>query len=162
MCTVCTCSKWSVNSMWNCIHWYTHPCRVAEATSIWINTCKAELVKDAVFLQLLRDIQDGLAKDSLKKQQDLLNTSLADSIRSVRGIPGGGAQVNLGHAFKGRRQASFDHEIKLGISTVPAHSPQDKVPVRVHTVDRRLCRLQVGADISGQSFYNVHVTLCVP
>ncbi len=120
------------------------PPRVAEATSIWINTGKAELVKDAVFLQLLRDIQDGLAKDSLKEQQDLLNTSLADSIRSG-GIPGGGAQV---HAFKGRRQGSFDHEIKLGISTIPAHSPQDKVPVRVHTVDRTLCRLQVGADIN--------------
>lgn len=119
------------------------------AISIWICTCKAELVKDTVFLQLLRDIQDGLTKDNLKDQQALLNTSLTDSIRSG-GTPGVGAGVNSAHGFKSRKQGTIDHEIKLGITTTPAHSPQDKVPVRVHTIDRTLCRLQVGMHTQAQ------------
>lgn len=53
------------------------------AITIWINTGKAELVKDTVFLQLLKTIQDGLTKDALVDQQTALNSSLAGSIRSA-------------------------------------------------------------------------------
>lgn len=53
------------------------------AVSIWIMTGKAELVKDAVFLELLKVIQDGLSKDTLEEQLTVLNSSLARSIRSA-------------------------------------------------------------------------------
>ena len=70
----------------------THTRRVAIALSIWINTGKAELVKDTVFLQLLKTIQDGLTKDSLVDQLTTLNSSLADSIRSAA-QPGGNTHL---------------------------------------------------------------------
>lgn len=61
---------------------YTFTYRVAGAMCIWILTAKAELVKDKVFLELLKEIQDCLAKDGLTEQLKALTTCLAESIKS--------------------------------------------------------------------------------
>lgn len=38
----------------------------------------------------------------------------------------------------------------MGISSVPPQQPQDKVPLRVHTVDHTCCRLQVRLDATAR------------
>lgn len=38
----------------------------------------------------------------------------------------------------------------MGISAVPPHQPQDKIHLRVHTVDHVCCRLQVRLDTSAK------------
>ena len=43
-----------------------------------------------------------------------------------------------------------EHEIKMGISTVPPHQPQDKVHLRVHTMDHTCCRMQVKIDTTAR------------
>ena len=53
-----------------------------------------------------------------------------------------------------RKVASLDHEIKMGITTVPPMQPQDKIPLRVHTVDHTCCRLQVRVDSTARALVN--------
>jgi len=62
------------------------PSRVAGVVRLWIKTSKAELVKDATFLKLLRELQDCLSKDSLTEEVELLNSSISDSIRGSGGF----------------------------------------------------------------------------
>ena len=57
--------------------------RTARAVAVWVRTAKSQLVKDAVFLKLLQELQDGLEEDRLKEEQDILNVSLSESIRSA-------------------------------------------------------------------------------
>ena len=53
--------------------------------------------------------------------------------------------------IQGRSKSiTSDHEIKMGISTVPPQQPQDKAPLRVHTVDHTYCRLQVRLDTTAR------------
>lgn len=47
-----------------------------------------------------------------------------------------------------------EHEIKMGISTVPPHQPQDKIPLRIHTVEHTCCRLQVRLDSTARAIVN--------
>ena len=39
----------------------------------------------------------------------------------------------------------------MGISLLPSHQHKDKTPLRVHTVDRQCCRLQVSLDATARS-----------
>lgn len=38
----------------------------------------------------------------------------------------------------------------MGISTLSPHQPQDKIPLRVHTIDNICCRLQVRLDATAR------------
>lgn len=49
------------------------------------------------------------------------------------------------------KSISNEHEIKMGISTVPPHQPQDKAHLRIHTTDHTCCRLQVKLDTSARA-----------
>lgn len=42
----------------------------------------------------------------------------------------------------------------MGITTVPPMQPQDKIPLRVHTVDHTCCRLQVRIDSTARTVVN--------
>ena len=75
--------------------------RIARAVAVWINVAKSQLVKDAgllhpfmsdpahwprppaVFLSLLKELQDGLEADGLTEELEILNNSLSESIRSA-------------------------------------------------------------------------------
>lgn len=54
--------------------------------------------------------------------------------------------------LQGRNKSinNSDHEIKMGISIIPPHQPQDKVPLRIHTTDLTCCRLQVRLDTTAR------------
>ena len=39
----------------------------------------------------------------------------------------------------------------MGITTVPPMQPQDKIPLRIHTVDHTCCRLQVRVDSTAKA-----------
>lgn len=39
----------------------------------------------------------------------------------------------------------------MGISTVPPHQPQDKVPLRIHTLEHTCCRLQLRLDSTAKT-----------
>lgn len=42
----------------------------------------------------------------------------------------------------------------MGITTVPPIHPQDKIPLRIHTVDHTCCRLQVRVDSTAKAIIN--------
>lgn len=53
--------------------------------------------------------------------------------------------------LQSRKVSSIEHEIKMGITTVPPMQPQDKIPLRIHTVDHTCCRLQVRVDSTAKA-----------
>lgn len=78
--------------------------RIAQAVAVWINVAKLQVVKDAgkecfifiamvtvaclsslcaVFLGLLKELQDGLELDGLTEEMQALDSVLSDSIRSA-------------------------------------------------------------------------------
>lgn len=77
--------------------------RVAQAVAVWIRVAKLQVVKDAgmypitwldpvspshlhfcaVFLRLLKELQDGLELDDLTEELEAVNTALSESIRSA-------------------------------------------------------------------------------
>ena len=61
----------------------SHPklCRVAKAVSLWIRTAGAELVKDQVFLKLLKALQDHMSADKLETGIRVLTEALSESMR---------------------------------------------------------------------------------
>lgn len=131
---------------------YTKKRSVAQAVSLWIRVARAELIKDATFLKLLTQLQDALSRDKLLHELKTINVSLADSIR---GAGFNSPNPGLLGQLKPRKSASAqDAEIKMGISTVPPQQPQDKTPLRVHTVDHTCCRLQVRLDMTARDIVN--------
>lgn len=77
--------------------------RIAQAVAVWIRVAKLQVVKDAgkyhitwsgphlwshphlcaVFLGLLKELQDGLELDGLTEELEAVNSALSESIRSA-------------------------------------------------------------------------------
>ncbi|CAI7996572.1 Rap guanine nucleotide exchange factor 3 [Geodia barretti] len=123
--------------------------RIARAVAVWINVAKSQLVKDAVFLGLLKELQDGLEADGLTEELEVLNTSLSESIRSAilgKHTHSPVLSGSLNHILskgRGRGGGLEEPRITLGICSVPPAQPQDMEGVRVHTEEHICCRLVV-------------------
>ncbi|CAI7996578.1 Rap guanine nucleotide exchange factor 4 [Geodia barretti] len=126
--------------------------RIARAVAVWINVAKSQLVKDAVFLGLLKELQDGLEADGLTEELEVLNTSLSESIRSAilgKHTHSPVLSGSLNHILskgRGRGGGLEEPRITLGICSVPPAQPQDMEGVRVHTEEHICCRLVVRLD----------------
>ena len=146
--------------------------RVAKAVSLWIRTAGAELVKDQVFLKLLKTLQDLMSADRLEAGVKLLTEALSDSMRRTGASSlGSGLPSKVHHdsshfapptmprpcgpfqmqMLKKKTSTSMEPEIKMGICMLPPCQPQDKIPIRVHTLEHTCCRLQVRLDATARS-----------
>ncbi|XP_011404348.2 PREDICTED: rap guanine nucleotide exchange factor 4-like isoform X2 [Amphimedon queenslandica] len=119
--------------------------RVVWAVSIWVSMAKAEVVKDPTFQKLLQYLQKSLAKDGLEEDQRNLNMCLMDTIKRSsyhEGTKGGGSS-GLSIPFPMKKPSVSEIKIELGICAVPPCQPNDTVNLRIHTIDKKCCRLHV-------------------
>lgn len=125
--------------------------KVAKAVSLWIRTAGAELVKDQVFLKLLKALQDRMSTDKLEAGVKLLTEALSESMRPPTTSSLGSGLPSKMQMLKKKTSTSVEPEIKMGICMLPPCQPQDKIPIRVHTLEHTCCRLQVRLDATAKS-----------
>lgn len=53
--------------------------------------------------------------------------------------------------LKKKGNTSVEPEIRMGICMLPPCQPQDKIPIRIHTLDHTCCRLQVRLDATAKA-----------
>lgn len=137
--------------------------------SLWIRTAGAELVKDQVFLKLLKTLQDLMSIDKLEASVKLLTEALSESMRrSAASSLGSGLPSKVYHGpshfapltiprpsqmqlLKKKTSTSVEPEIRMGICMLTPYQPQDKTPIRVHTLEHTCCRLQVRLDATARA-----------
>jgi hypothetical protein len=126
--------------------------RVVWAVNIWVFMAKSEIVKDPIFQKLLQHLQDCLPKDGLTDQLDNLNLSLMDSIKrtSFQEASKGGGGISSLLSFPLKKATNAEIKIELGMCALPPAQPGDKTNLRVHTIDKKCCRLHVKLSASAK------------
>lgn len=125
--------------------------KVAKAVSLWIRTAGAELVKDQVFLKLLKTLQDLMSIDKLEASVKLLTEALSESMRRSAASSLGSGLPSKMQLLKKKTSTSVEPEIRMGICMLTPYQPQDKTPIRVHTLEHTCCRLQVRLDATARA-----------